>query len=135
DKDKLINKLSSVLIPMPIDIKTIFLENEERNSVVIIEVPKSLERPHQYDNLYYVRLDGQTRIAPHYLIKALIQSKDFPIIRGHVKLKVINTDGSRIILTFRKLLYNTSHFNNEINPFYNLFVHPGQIILNKQNKG
>jgi hypothetical protein len=133
DKDKLINILSSVIIPMPTGIKVNFLSKNEANSIVIIEVEKSIEKPHQYDNRYYIRLDGQTRIAPHYLIKALMESQDFPIIRGHIKLKEIETDGSNIILTFKKLLFNTSKFNNEKNPFYKILCAPGDIYVNSIN--
>lgn len=132
DKDKLINILSSSIIPMPLDIKVQFLNDGNGNHIVIIEVPKSIERPHQFDNKYFVRLDGQTRIAPHYLIKALIQSTDFPIIRGHIRLKEISVGRGKIYLTFRKLLFNTSQFNNEKNLFMSIVAHPGNIYINRQ---
>lgn len=135
DKDKLINILSSTIIPMPIDIKVNFLSDGKDNFVIIIEVPKSIERPHQFDNKYYIRLDGQTRIAPHYLIKALIQGKDFPIIRGHIRLKNISISGGLVYLTFRKLLFNTSQFNNEKNLFMSIISHPGSIYINRNPIG
>lgn len=137
DKDKLVNILSSTIIPMPIDIKVHFLNDGNNNFVIIIEVPKSIERPHQFDNKYYIRLDGQTRIAPHYLIKALIQGKDFPIIKGHIRLKniVIAGQGSIIYLTFRKLLFNTSQFNNEKNIFMSIIINPGKIYINRKPFG
>lgn len=131
DKDRLINIFSSTIIPMPLDIKVNFLNDGNGNFIVIIEVPKSIERPHQYNNKYYIRLDGQTRIAPHYLIKALIQGKDFPIIRGHIRLKSIAINNGIVYLTFRKLLFNTSQFNNEKNVFMSLVVHPGKIYVNR----
>ncbi|WP_048506574.1 helix-turn-helix domain-containing protein [Chryseobacterium angstadtii] len=131
DKDKLINTLSDSIIPMPIGIKVNFLNDGNGKFVIIIEVEKSVERPHQYDNRYYVRLDGQTRVAPHYLIKALIKSQDFPVIRGHIKLKNIQISGNDIFLTFRYLLFNTSQFNNEKNAFIRIVVHPGDIYINQ----
>lgn len=130
DKDKLINILSSTILPMPVSIQAHFLYDINGNSIVVIEVVKSLERPHQIDNRYYVRLDGQTRVAPHYLIKALMQSQDFPIIRGHIRLKKISNDGNYIYLTFSKLLFNTSKFNNEKNLFMRIMIYPGQIFVN-----
>lgn len=135
DRDRLINILSSSLIPMPVGVRVQFLNDGNDRFIVVIDVEKSIERPHQYDNRYYVRLDGQTRIAPHYLIKALIQSKDFPILRGHIKLKEIRPNGGYILLTFRKLLFNTSQFNNEKNAFMKILIHPGEIYINGQNKG
>jgi hypothetical protein len=124
---------------MPIGIKVHFLNNNNNNndtkSIVIIEVDKSIERPHQFDNRYYIRLDGQTRVAPHYLIKALMMSKDFPIIRGQVRIKDIAIRGNDIFLTFRYLLFNTSHFNNEKNVFLRIIAHPGNIYINHNNVG
>jgi len=133
DKDKLINILSSTIIPMPIGIKVNFVNDGNDNFVIIIEVQKSIERPHQFDNKYYIRLDGQTRIAPHYLIKALIQGKDFPIIRGHIRLKKILIYNNDLVhLTFRKLLFNTSQFNNDKNIFMSIIANPGKIYINKR---
>lgn len=136
DKDKLINKISSNIIPMPVSVKVNLLTNKEGKSIIIIEIDKSIERPHQFANLYYVRLDGQTRIAPHYLIKALIKSKDFPVLRGHVRLKEISSNSGYLILTFRKLIYNTSPYQNEINPYYKLVVQkPGVLYINDECYG
>lgn len=135
DRDRLINILSSSLTPMPIGIRVQFLDDGNNNFIVVIEVEKSIERPHQYDNRYYIRLDGQTRVAPHYLIKALIQSKDFPVLRGHLRLKEIQVNGSDIYLTFRKLLFNTSQFNNDKNVFMKIVTFPGEIYVNQQCKG
>lgn len=131
DKDKLINILSSSIIPMPVGIKVNFLNDGNGNFVVVLEVEKSIERPHQYDSRYFVRLDGQTRVAPHYFIKALIKSQDFPIIRGHIKLKNIRIYGNEIFLEFRYLLFNTSQFNNEKNAFMRIVVNPGNIYINQ----
>lgn len=135
DRDRLINILSSSLTPMPIGIRVQFLDDGNNNFIVVIEVEKSIERPHQYDNRYYIRLDGQTRVAPHYLIKALIQSRDFPILRGHIKLKEIRSNGDYILVTFRKLVFNTSQFNNEKNAFEKIIIFPGELYINQQHQG
>ena len=136
DKDKLINKISSNIIPLPINFKVQFLTNDDGNSIIVIEVNKSIERPHQFSNNYYIRLDGQTRIAPHYLIKALIKSKDFPILRGHVRLKEIFNENNYLKLIFRKLIYNATPYQNEIKPYYKLVVQPpGELFINGQSYG
>lgn len=135
DRDRLINILSSSLIPMPIGIRVQFLNDGNDNFIVVIEVEKSIERPHQYDNRYYIRLDGQTRVAPHYLIKALIQSKDFPVLRGHIRLKNIQIINADIFLTFRKILFNSSQFNNEKNAFMKIVTFPGEIFINRLGQG
>lgn len=136
DKDRIINKISDVISPMPIGVKAHFIKKGEK-SIVIFEVDKSLERPHQYDNIYYVRIDGQTRPAPHYLVKALILSKDYPNVRGHIRLVDIREgEDYDYIFTFRNLVYNTSVFNNEINSYSRLVVQPpGNLFVKSQFQG
>lgn len=135
DRDRLINIFTSSITPFPIGIRVQVLKNPANESVFVIEVEKSIERPHQYDNKYFVRLDGQTRIAPHYLISALMKSTDFPILRGHLRLKGIEIHGSDILLHFRKLLINTSAFNNDKNVTMRLAASPGALFINGVNEG
>lgn len=135
DRDRTINILSSTISPMPIGIRVQVLKNANDESIFVIEVEKSIERPHQYDNRYYVRLDGQTRIAPHYLISAMMKSTNFPVIKGHLRLKEIQTDGNNIHFHFRKLLFNTSIFNNDINIYMRIIVTPGHIFVDNVLQG
>jgi hypothetical protein len=129
DRDRLINKISSLIIPLPVGIRVQKLDAPDGNSIFVIEVEKSNQKPHQYKNNYFIRLDGQTKIAPHYLIEAMMKSIDFPIIRGHIKLKNINLIGNNVVLTFVKVLFNTSEFNNDVNFFYRLVAMPGVIHI------
>lgn len=127
DRDRLINILSSCIVPLPVGIRVQVLKNEADESIFIVEVEKSIEKPHQYDNHYYVRLDGQTRIAPHYLISALMKSSNFPVLKGHLRLKDIRNIGSYTLLSFRKLLFNTTIFNNDLNVNLRIIAMPGFI--------
>lgn len=135
DKDRLINILTSCIVPFPVGIKVQVLKDQSGKSVFIIEIDKSIERPHQYDNRYYIRLDGQTRIAPHYLINALMKSTDFPVIRGHIRLKKIESDGHNLLLHFKRLLFNTSLYNNDKNVSMRMVIYPGNIFINGKNYG
>jgi hypothetical protein len=137
DKDRLVNKLTSSITPMPVGIKVELLTNKDGNSVVLIEVEKSLGRPHQFENLFFVRLDGQSRIAPHYLIRALMLAKEFPVLKGHVRLLSIEKDRQRILLNFRLLVLNSTQFINEKNFRYRLVADPGNLIIgaNSYEKG
>ncbi|KQX00769.1 helix-turn-helix domain-containing protein [Flavobacterium sp. Root420] len=131
DRDKLINILSSSIIPLPVGIRVQALQNENQDSVFVIEVEKSPEKPHQFDNRYYIRLDGQTRIAPHYLISALMKGINFPVLTGHLRLKQISNDGrNNILLYFRNVLFNTSAFNNDINVQKRIVTSKGQLLIN-----
>lgn len=129
DRDRFINKISSLIIPLPIGIRVQQLNDANGNSIFVIEVEKSNQKPHQFKNNYYIRLDGQTKITPHYLISAMMKSIDFPIIRGHIRLKNINLVGNNIVLSFVKVLFNTSQFNNDINFFYRIVAVPGVIRI------
>lgn len=130
DRDRLINILSSSIIPLPVGVRVQAIQNEKQESVFIIEVEKSSEKPHQFDNRYYIRLDGQTRIAPHYLISALMKGIDFPVLTGHLRLKEIQTTPNYIRLHFRNVLFNTSAFNNEINVQKRIVASHGQLTVN-----
>lgn len=129
DRDRLINKISSLVIPLPIGIRVQQLNDANGDSIFIIEVEKSNQKPHQFKNNYYIRLDGQTKVAPHYLIEAMMKSIDFPMIRGHIKLKNINLIANNVVLSFVKVFFNTSQFNNEINFFYRIVAIPGVIRI------
>ena len=135
DKDRLINILTSSIIPFPVGIKVQVLKNQQGDSIFIIEVEKSIEKPHQFDNKYFIRLDGQTRIAPHYLISAMMKSVNFPVIKGHLRLKEIRRDGNYFDFHFRKLLFNTSIFNNDINIYMRIITSPGHIYFDNKLYG
>lgn len=135
DRDRLINIFSSSISPMPIGIRVQALQNPEGLSIFIIEVEKSIERPHQYDDRYYVRLDGQTRKAPHYLISALMKSVNYPILNGHLRLKNIASNGHNFSLRFRQVLVNSSQFINDINVSTQTVASPGHIFLDNINQG
>lgn len=132
DRDRLINILSSSIVPMPAGLRVQAVKNDNQQSVFIIEVEKSIEKPYQFDNRYYIRLDGQTRIAPHYLVSALMKGINFPILSGHLRLKVIEHDGMNIILHFRNVLFNTSAYNNEINLQLRFVASVGNLLINNR---
>jgi Schlafen, AlbA_2 len=128
DRDRLINKISSLIIPLPIGIRVQPLNDANGDSVFVIEVEKSNQKPHQFKNNYYIRIDGQTKIAPHYLISSMMKSIEFPIIKGHLRLKNIELMQGGLNLSFRKIIFNTSKFNNEINAFFKI-VTPNTIVV------
>ncbi|MEM6895387.1 MAG: ATP-binding protein [Bacteroidota bacterium] len=130
DRDRLINKISSVIIPLPTGIRVQKLNAPNNNSIFIVEVPKSSQKPHQFKNHYYVRLDGQTKIAPHYLIEAMMKSVDFPIIRGHLRLKSIEIVGQHYRVNFRSVIYNTSKLTNDLNLKLKIIAGPGIMHIN-----
>lgn len=128
DRDRVINKISSLIISLPIGIRVQKLVAPNGDSIFVIEVEKSNQKPHQYGNIYYIRLDGQTRIAPHYLIQAMMMSVDFPVLKGHLRLKNVELISGGLNLSFKKIIFNASKFNNEINAFFKI-VTPNTIVV------
>jgi hypothetical protein len=129
DRDRFINKVTGALTPLPIGIRVQKLNNSNNDSIFVIEVEKSDFKPHQFKDKYYIRLDGQTRIAPHYLIEAMMKGVNFPLIRGHIRLKRVETSGNNILLHLRKIVYNSSPYLNELNLSYKIIAGPGTMLI------
>jgi hypothetical protein len=134
EKDKLINKLCSEITPLPNTVKIQSLE-KLNNYIYIIEVESSQYSPHQTSNHYFMRIDGQTRHAPHHYIEALFKKIRFPNIEGHIRLKTINNRGNTIYngikgnfyeLHIGFMAFNWSVFQNEENVYARIISDIGQ---------
>lgn len=124
EKDWLINKISDSVTPLPVGVNVQIIENNN-HYLYIFEVQKSSYSPHQFKNTYFVRLDGQTKPAPHYLIEALFKKISFPKIEGFIKLDEISNDGYNYILDITIFMINFSEFQNEENVSYRLMCVEG----------
>lgn len=112
EKDKLINKISSAIIPLPVGVSVKILNNGA-DYVYVFEIQKSQYRPHQFQNLYYARLDGQSQPAPHYLIEALFRKISYPNLQGYIKLENLTHDGTYYYLDVSIFIFNVSELQNE----------------------
>lgn len=128
EKDWLINKISDSITPLPVGIKVKILEHDG-GYVYIFQIQPSPYKPHQFENTYYSRLDGQTKPAPHYFVEALFRKISFPNIEGYIKFDyakfLYSPQGG--LIRFTIVLFNFSKFQNEENLSYNLTVFPGTI--------
>lgn len=131
EKDRLINKISSSIIPLPVGVNVKIL-NDGANYIYIFEIQKSPYSPHQFKNLYYARLDGQSQPAPHYLIEALFRKISYPDIRGFIKLDKAFVDNSNYILDISIIMFNFSELQNEEDVSYRVVCDNG-IFLNSCN--
>jgi predicted HTH transcriptional regulator len=130
EKDALINLISNRITPLPIGIKVKILEKENQY-LYIFDVQQSLYKPHQYNDRYYVRLDGQSKPAPHYLIEALVKRISYPDVNGFIKFEKLFYSETRYVLNFSVFLVNFSKLQNEENAAFQLVLFPGKIL----NKG
>lgn len=135
-KDWIINKVSDSITPLPINIKVAILESTT-NYIYVFEVKPSNYKPHQHNNTYWSRLDGQTKPAPHYLIDALFKKISFPNIEGYIKFDSISNNGRQYLLDISILIFNFSELQNEENVNYRLMCPEGifkdSFISNNKN--
>lgn len=111
-KDWFINKISDLISPLPVGINFHTIENNGAY-LYIFEIQKSTYSPHQYNNIYFARLDGQTKPAPHYLIEALFKKISFPHLEGFIKPIKISHNGSVYFLDIEIYIFNFSQLQNE----------------------
>lgn len=127
EKDSLISKISDSITPLPVDVNVQTIENGG-NYLYIFEVQKSNYSPHQFKNIYYARLDGQTKPAPHYLIDALFKKVSYPNIEGFINLdRFGNAGNGNVFLEISIIIINFSELQNEQDISYRLIC--GQAIF------
>ncbi len=132
EKDSLINKISSAITPLPIGI-TVQILSSGSNYIYIFEIQPSIYKPHQYDTRYYVRLDGQTKPAPHYLIEALIKQISYPNINGVIKFHSMKLEYSILKLPITIGIFNFSEFQNEEDVSFRLLCVGGYFSRSDEN--
>ncbi|MFV9482265.1 ATP-binding protein [Christiangramia sp. ASW11-125] len=123
EKDSIISKISDSITPLPVGIKVNILEKDS-NYLYIFEVQQSNYSPHQYNDKYYCRLDGQTKPAPHYLVEALFKKIKFPNIEAYINIDEFGIWEKNEKLSFLDisiLLFNFSHLQNEHNITYRIY--------------
>lgn len=132
EKDTLIRKIVSNISYLPTGIKLAALNDGEKY-LYIIEVQESQSKPHQYDNQYPIRIDGQTISAPHYLIDAMFKTIKLPELDGRIDfLSAEVEEGHHIIIKFAVIIFNKSIFINEKNLSFQILATPGYFIINRQ---
>lgn len=125
EKDSFIGRITDLITPAPRGINFQSVEKSGKY-VYIIEVEQSFYSPHQFRNIYYMRIDGQTRPAPHHYIEALFRKVTFPKLEGYVKIEDSGIVGSELYITFSSMIFNMSKLQNEENLYYRIFVFPGR---------
>ncbi|MEO7213280.1 ATP-binding protein [Mucilaginibacter sp.] len=123
-KDSLMNRIGSAITPLPTGVAVKILSSEKRH-VYVFEIQESKSKPHQFDYRYYIRLDGQTVPAPHYLVDALMKQQSFPDLGGLLSFGQSRESISgdllpKVILPVSVFIVNNSEFQNELNVSFRL---------------
>lgn len=102
--------------------------------ICVFEIQKSNYSPHQTDNIYYMRLDGQNVPAPHYFVEAMFRQVKYPNIEGYLKFHgVSRVHNSIYSLTVEAFIFNQSPFQNETQVHLSLANDVGSISGNSNN--
>jgi hypothetical protein len=113
EKDFLISKISDSIIPLPNNIRTNILSNGS-NSIVLLEMGPSEYSPHQNANTYYMRIDGQTKPAPHHYIEALFKKITYPNIEAFLSITSVEiVHESKFKVAFNMFFFNWTPLQNE----------------------
>lgn len=114
-KDQMVNILSGKITPLPNSFQlTVIANYDNTQSIIVIEIVKSEYSPHQYNNFYYMRMDGQTRYAPHHYIEALFKQIKFPQIEAYIKFGSLNVHMSQEYrFPVEIMVFNYSPLQNE----------------------
>lgn len=80
EKDDLRNRLLAKIEPLPTGIKLKQVQMDDGKYSTVVEVQQSEYPPHQFNGTYYIRLDGETRKAPHALVEALFYRRRGPFL-------------------------------------------------------
>lgn len=92
-------KICSYIIPAGLNIKIKELDYKD-GKVYVIHVPQSLYPPHQnsLDGIYYIRLESETTKAPHGLIQAMFNKRQYANLV--FELKYYNDENSNRHIKF-----------------------------------
>lgn len=84
-REQLQQKIASFISPLPVGLKIHQIPMND-GSLFLIEVPQSDFAPHQClsDGKYYMRLDVESRFAPHGFVEALFNRRQKPLLVADV---------------------------------------------------
>lgn len=130
EKDWLISKIADKIIPLPRGFRVQLIACVT-GQVAVFEVDESPYAPHQTDNRYYMRLDGQNKPAPHHYIEALFKRVTFPRLEMHLKEgQVVAAFPHSAIaphaVEVSFLFFNFSPFLNEERLFFEIEIDGGR---------
>lgn len=129
EKDYFVNRLTDSITPAP---NSVFFHiyTEGNNFIYIIEILQSEYSPHQFRNIYYMRIDGQTKPAPHHYIEALFRKITFPKLKGYVNFSNFRLYHGHFYLDIRYYVYNISKLQHEHQLYCRIFLGPGAEFIN-----
>ncbi|NID10638.1 AlbA family DNA-binding domain-containing protein [Fibrivirga algicola] len=133
NKDSFISKLITRIEDIPSGIRFKDVEVSQDQYVYLIDVPESSIKPHQFEDRYWTRFDGQSKAAPHYLIRALFREEKKPVLKATLSVDSESTklvDDSRFaMIEFGVRVENLVEEINEDKAFVTLTSLDGEFFV------
>jgi Putative DNA-binding domain len=129
EKDAFISKIANRIIPSPKGV--LFHRVEDQGKYIyLIGVPASEYAPHQFDNIYWMRMDGQSVAAPHHYIEALFRKVTFPKLEAYLKIEDYQFENTNkhSRLSCSIIFRNLSRFQNDLNVHCRIIISSGLIL-------
>lgn len=106
NKDWLYQKIASNIVPTPTHLKIEEYLTENGN-IFLIDIPQSLNPPHQCssDGKYYLRLERDAKPAPHGIVQALFNKRRVPSLTADISIEKIDQNSDKILVRIK----NDSH--------------------------
>ena len=133
-KDYFLSRITDSITPAPNNIFFYSLRSGQ-NYVYIIEVQPSEYSPHQFQSIYNMRIDGQTKSAPHHYIEALFKKITYPKLNGYIKLDNLSNHNGLFYLRFTGIIFNLSRLQNEHKGYFRVLVTNNVVFRNSQGGG
>lgn len=127
EKDQLVNKITSQITPAPTGIRIQKLSIDQGRFLYIFEVQESHGKPHQHNNQYPIRIDGQNIPAPHYFIEAMFKRITYPKVECYLRFvrARFRKDTKSFVIDIEIALFNFSPLIHEENIVFELYTSPG----------
>lgn len=120
-KDSIISQIVDGIHSMPAGIKFELIKYGQ-GYVGIFEVPESNTKPHQTDNIYQIRIDGQNKPAPHYLISAMMRELKSAEIELKVTIPYFGSDSIYHYFDYKCQVFNQVDAINDRNVVIDIFI-------------
>lgn len=132
-KDKFIGRVSNVISPTPNGVLFHKIESATVGYIYILEVARSQYPPHQFQHIYWMRLDATTRAAPHHYVEALMKQMRTPELIGHFQTIGSSFPTSRHgVIPFVLSIANISKYIMAFNVKYSIILSYGTFFYENE---
>lgn len=134
ETDDLVRRIAGKINELPRGLQVKHLTDGTGN-IYVFQIEVSEYRPHQTDDRYYMRINGESRPAPHHYIEALMKRVRYPDLRGRLNFRTISYSNAKdgfnvgwVRVDLSVIIENYSPFQNEESPRFIIYCDHGTPI-------